>query len=254
MYRNAMFVLFAATATFILPSVADAGHVDGMNLYRAYFPPAGLDPSGLGQLPHDLWIDGGDMGDEERFFTPELEIHYAWKGGCGAGYLETKFIVPDKRPDLHKDANGEEFLTHLIVQKVTWRENVEDCDGNKISNEFKVYYESWDIFEVGDVAGRVGDKFYYEPPIEGDSRGHVIVEGENKGFYNYPYNDVFTVGTVEESLNLPSSTTKPPLWDASPPGSKKKMAISWDCCCESRCTMMRTCFAPVGIGKMAATG
>ena len=72
MYRNAMFVLFAATATFIQPSVADAGHVDGMNLYRGYFVVNGIDPNGL----EDVNI-GTASGDRIAFCTKRCGLENA---------------------------------------------------------------------------------------------------------------------------------------------------------------------------------
>ena len=76
MYRIATFVLLAATATFIQPSVANAGHVDGMNLYRAYFAPSKMDSTGnctqecccVDDIAIDPTIDEG--GRKARFIAP----------------------------------------------------------------------------------------------------------------------------------------------------------------------------------------
>ena len=188
------------------------GFVDGMSLYRAYFVPGGMDPSGY----------------VSSVYLPRYTERYR------PGGFRVRWDFP---LDRDTDQNG------YVVQKVVFKWKIYNCCTNELVDEGdETYWESWSYstgFRYDDehINGPGTDYDYTDeasfPAADDETRGYILQTGLIKFFYrgttgpiNWPPNDY--------SGDLPATGNEPDWW-LNPPDHREAVGTrsvfsAWNTC------------------------
>ena len=194
-----------------------AGFLDGPNLYRAYFVPNGVDPTG------------------KFAFCQTVEMPPKKEKPCGQARAQMKFefVLNDDDEDL-KDLNG------WVVQRVHIREDYTkvDCFTRAYSNT--IYYEAWPVIKGVIYRKPHGDPFFADEFYLGDkgygTEGEHWIHGEVTYLHdlvvrNPPW---LPPGDMRAPRQAPNEWTLqhgvPDGWRDAPFAHERLLCAEWYCC------------------------
>jgi RHS repeat-associated protein len=117
-----------------------------------------------------------------------------------------------------------------IIQKIVWNHTVFDCNGEKIKDKTKVYWEAWEVV-----------KTWYGVKIENNNDGWAssLTGDKTKGYKDISGSAVFYTGTLPSHFKMGGSSETPGQisTDIDPGismsgGVVRYLFTDWSCCCK----------------------
>jgi hypothetical protein len=200
-------------------------------MYRAYFAPNSLDPTG--KLTLGFSDDGGPS-----FGSCDLNVVTlkAWS-------ISWTFSVGGKA------ASWREIGSGIIAQRITMHSNVTDCDGNQIFWEQDYdYTEFWDV-DAGDVYPSNNDDWSFSSAGIQGTKGYAIINGSASFTREVRSHELSDLGAIVD-VNSPAKRLQhvPRNPDVPMPDNgleiwpeqnfnygntvDRSLVVYWNCCCD----------------------